>query len=265
MININMKHRHRYFLFSILLCITGIARAQSPEYLPIADYYLHHFDPAIRSVIGFEKANILYFSEKAVLTSVEEKELMTYQSRGCAPFYVIWEGKVEETGYDCRTFFCTGYRGGIEQCRDWKNNIVDGHPIDERMRIHGDTFAVRMDAVDHTDTYKRVHCRPFQLIEFETVISGDGYSCEEVGQHPYFSPAYTCIRLHEDAVLPADGDYQYDDDAGYICDLPVRSNEFTWRAIALAYRPPMIPRTDFTHHALWERWFSFEKKCDVHP
>ncbi len=195
--------------------------------LMINDFHLHTFDKDIASALGYDNVSVVYMSEMASVSADESLMRDKYEAIGCYPFYVLKDGTVQEAGYNCGTFFCTGYSHGPKQCRDRTGASYGGvMEINRRLglvtlqddKISFDAYPAdqltpamrsRMDALKDTQ------CRPFYLQRFDLIV-GEGYTCNEIGRYPYFSGANTCIN-------------DWRNSNGLTCDTSYRPNEMDFR------------------------------------
>jgi len=180
------------------------------NYLYLNQFDLHSFDEEIMEVMGYEKGVINYFAEMATINSSEKSTRGTYESIGCYPFYFLKEGEIKDAGYNCRTFFCTGYIVGSVQCRDRSDQVIGGSvTINNRLDLlkqksviypskkyfrdfQGEDLTSEMK--QRIATMRPIRCKPFYTVEFDDVISGEGYNCEPVGQFPFYVSDSSCVK-----------------------------------------------------------------------
>lgn len=201
----------RRFLI-ILGCslLASLASAADSPLLKLTDFRLHDFDDDILASLGYDTANVTYFEELASMTEVEAGARRQYEPIGCHPFYIFKDGRVEEAGQNCGTFFCTGYQKGPKQCRDAANAPYGGlaeikrrlgrpRDAEPRRSFHAYADAARSpEARAFVTSLESLRCRPFYLVQFDLIL-GEGEECEEVGDYPFFSNAYTCMIDWRDA------------------------------------------------------------------
>ena len=213
-------------LVSVLLAAT----AQAAPFL-MTSFRLHNADAAILKVMGYDVGSIVYFKELASITPDQLKTRQRYENISCHPFYFMKDGKIEEEGYNCQTFFCTGYRKGPKLCQDQAGKPYGGVvEINRRLNTmlirdtrknfsefpEGDQTKHMQDKIAELNP---VRCTPFYLMRFDVAV-GEGYSCEEVGSYPYYSSKNYCAD-------------DWRDDAGLVCDKDYRPDEFDVRKEAL--------------------------------
>ncbi len=220
----------RHFLSILALGLVigfpqGNAEAATPYLLK--DFKLHDFDAQIRSAFGYETVTVLYTREFASVTMEERNEMTSYERIGCSPFYVMQDGKRGDKGYNCITFFCSGYEKGTKQCRTQSGAVYGG--IVEIQRRQKDVpptaeqkFFKDFATSDQSQAmrqkvsgYGMYSCHPFYLMKFNVAV-GEGYKCDEIGQFPRYTPTNTCTD-------------DWRDRDGYVCTIPERSNEVELR------------------------------------
>ncbi len=220
-----------------LLAVAGLTLVAVPASAKVylfSDFKLHDYDDRIMEALSYSSASIVYFSELASITPEQYSIRQSYERFGCYPFQIVKDGEVAELGYNCYTFFCVGYASGSKVCED-----VNGKPfggvveINKRLNIidiivEHEPFS-SFKASDQTDYMTRrtdeltaLYCEPYYMMLFDVAV-GEGYTCEEVGQYPYFSHENEC---HND----------WRDSAGMVCENPMREDEFEKRQEAVYYR-----------------------------
>lgn len=229
-----MKRRFLLSLAAVaaLSSITSVAYAAS--IFLFSAFELHGFDGAIIQALGYENGAVVYYSELGSITSDQRKIREEYEEFGCYPFALMRDGKAEESGYNCGTFFCVGYTKGPKICRDTEGKSYSGVvEINRRkgipmIKLEQKTFA-SFDAHLQTSSMKKrmtelaaVRCAPFYSMLFDVAV-GEGYHCEEVGAYPYYSNKNTCVTDWRTA-------------EGMTCDLTWRDDEFEYRRKAIAFR-----------------------------
>lgn len=220
------------FLLSAVLAALPAAHAETP--LLLTESSLHDADALIIDVLGYDDASVIYFRELGSVTEQQLKDRRVYEPVGCDPLYVMKNGVIAEAGFNCRTFFCVGYKNGPKLCR-----MRDGRPyggvveISRRanlpfVRTVRTPFA-SFDEADRTDEMNRrtrelaaVRCSPYYIMLFDLAV-GEGYDCEEVGQYPYFSSANRC-----------ENDWRTTE--GLTCDVALREDEMDIRRRAIDRR-----------------------------
>jgi hypothetical protein len=185
------------------LLFAGIPAAFAAGILRLDSMRLHDFDAAIISLLAYDdKASITYFKELGSINNDELKERQSYEGVACFPFYVMRLGQVDEKGYNCRSFFCVGYKKGPQLCRDVdgrpyggvveiQNRLSEVHPPDQKKLFadYGDQQTPEMRAL--VDQLALIRCRPFYIVEYGVAV-GQGYECDEVGQYPNYSAKNAC-------------------------------------------------------------------------
>ncbi|MDO8648637.1 MAG: S-layer homology domain-containing protein [Candidatus Peregrinibacteria bacterium] len=189
--------------------VLGIATAQAQVagLLFISDFQYHGFDAAILKSLGYDVGAILYWKEMASITTAQRNTSTAYEGIGCYPFYLMRNGKSEDFGLNCRTFFCAGYRKGVIQCQK-ADGLAYGGEAEIQRRKSNKALGVKFSGPKYFDEFAKadrtvhmeerlavltdVQCRPFYTIEFGDVATGEGYNCEEVGSYPYYSSAHIC-------------------------------------------------------------------------
>jgi hypothetical protein len=222
--------------FTFALILVSQVGSTYAEPLFIQDFKLHDLDAAILKSLGFESASVSYFSELASVTDAQLRERQQYEAVGCYPFYVMRNGKAEETGYNCRSFFCVGYVKGPKQCMDIKGKAYSGVlEISRRMGMVT-TEDVRRNFSDYPDAEQTSYmknkiqelslsqCRPFYLLDFDVAV-GEGYECDEIGRYPRYSGKFSCVEDWRKKV-------------GRECNITVRLNELQIRADLLGNTLP---------------------------
>jgi hypothetical protein len=223
-------------LASIALCLglaTGVAaQSLSPTIVLLKNFQLHDFDKSIMDAMTQTTGNILYWREMGSITDDQTKQMHASESIGCNPFYYMKDGAINEAGYNCRSFFCVGYLRGPKVCRD-----INGQPYGGIVEIERRQTAVQVppkkvyfkdfsEAVrpakmtERINSLSAVRCRPYYMIEFNDTAVAEGYECDEVGQYPYYSPKNNCLN-------------DWKTNLGYVCDNPIRDNEYDIRLEAL--------------------------------
>ena len=214
-------------LFLALFAGIGIAHAA----VTYKNFQLHDFDAAIAASLGYEGASVTYFKELGSITQSQYQTRLNYEKVGCYPFYIMKDGKAQESGYNCRTFFCAGYTKGPKVCEDSEGKSVGGVvEINKRMSLatinDGKKYFEDYTGKDLTPAMQErmaeltpLLCRPYYLMEFDFAV-GEGFECEEVGKFPHFSNANDCVN-----------DWRIG--RGQVCDVPLRENEMEIRRRAL--------------------------------
>ncbi len=201
----------------------------------VKTFSLHDFDAQILKTLAFDTASVTYYTELASITQEQLTERREYEHIGCHPFLVLKNGKTEEKGYNCKTFFCTGYQKGTKQCLSNTGEPYGG--IVEMSRRQSIPFIedVRKDFADfplgdqteemhrRIDQLHSIRCRPFYMHMFDVLVA-EGYQCDEAGEYPYFSPANLCLDNWRDA------------EDVFSCRIQERLDEFDIRRLALLYR-----------------------------
>jgi len=225
-----MKKIIRTSLLLTGLLWAGVVSAQ--RILTIPEFRLHDFDQSILKLLGYEgDASISYFREFASVSQAQLDERKKYEAVGCHPFYVMHNGQSVESGYNCRSFYCVGYRKGPKQCHDLDDRPTGGVvEIERRLGLvtvndERKTFASFPDSQQTSSMKARVaelepyRCSPFYLMHFDVAV-GEGYSCEEVGEYPYFSSKHSCL-------------VDWRGTGGKTCDVKERPNEMDIRKDAI--------------------------------
>jgi hypothetical protein len=189
------------------LAVLPVASAATLDRLPVKlnEAKLHDFDHLIPASMGYDGGSVIYLSELGSITDSELKVREQYEPIGCFPFYFMKDGKAVETGYNCRSFFCTGYQKGPKQCRDRSNKIVGGIvEINRRLASFANTkenvYFTDFPAHIRTPEMQRViddlaaiRCRPFYILHFDVAV-GQGYQCDAVGKYPNYSADAMCAE-----------------------------------------------------------------------
>jgi hypothetical protein len=216
---------------SFLLALSAFSVAYASPILMLTNFHLHDFDPLIAKAIGFDSTSVIYFSEMGSLTDAESAVRKKYETVGCYPFYVMKEGKIQEVGYNCGSFFCVGFQQGPKQCRDTTGASYGGIvEINRRLGImtlndEQKPFASfpadqqTQEMKNRIATLATVGCTPFYLMRFDMAV-GEGYTCAEIGKYPDYSAKNTCIN-----------DWRTNN--GIQCDVPIRPNEMDLRQRAV--------------------------------
>ncbi len=178
------------------------ALAAAPVYQ--TSFRVHDFDAQILKAMGHTEASVLYFREAGSLTEDQAKMRRTYEPIGCHPYYVMLNGKIEELGYNCASFYCVGYLKGPKQCEDTAGKAYGG-VVEINRRLSLVTLNdVRKKFTEYASQDRTpamlakitqlapLKCAPFFLQEFDLVV-GEGYACEEIGQYPNYSGSFECI------------------------------------------------------------------------
>ena len=214
----------------LALCVTTIAHAAPPVYVSAVQF--HAFDGAIAKALGYESTSILYLREIASITEEQRRIRAQYEPIGCHPFYVMLNGKVEESGYDCRSFYCVGYSKGPKQCEDVRGNSYGGVveinrrlglvTIQDVRKMYTDyTPADRTDGMNQRIAeMAAIKCYPYFIQEFDIVV-GDGYECAEIGRYPRYSGNFSCTTDTRNT-------------EGQQCSIQLRTNELQYRAELMA-------------------------------
>lgn len=212
-------------VFPLLMLCAGTALSVSPVLL--TTYRFHGFDTLILSALGYDAASVVYVRELASVTSEQNEEAKKYEDVGCNPFNVVKDGKIDETGFDCQSFFCIGYQHGAKQCKtaDGKayGGVVD---INQRLSLiyvsAKKKLFTEFSAVDQTKVMKdkiasmdKIKCSPFYLMMFDVAV-GEGYTCQEIGQFPHYSGSNSCVT-------------DWRNKEGLVCEFPERSGELSVR------------------------------------
>lgn len=225
--------RTKYFL-PLMVVLVGVsfpphALAATSKLLFVQNYTTHKYDVSIKQMLGFESATIAYLKEIASITPEESNLRGRYESIGCYPFYVMQNGLKKELGFDCRTFYCAGFLNGPEQCRDMNDNPYGG-TVEINTRLSTSAFYFThipfQDLPPELQTqrtkyrwniFTSVGCAPYFIAEFEDVIVGEGYQCDERGKYPFFSAARSCFNMFDGAVLNPSANNTYKDGYDFLC------------------------------------------------
>lgn len=213
-----------------LLFASAAAYGHDVSPVMLSKYFKYHdFDKQILTAMGHGTGSVLYIRELGSMTSEEVAVLKKYENIGCNPFYFVQRGEIEELGYNCRTFFCTGYLEGPKQCEDTAGKAYGG-VVEINRRLNGvkeipkkkyfEDFAeaARTQAMQRRiDMLNMIRCKPFYMVEFNSVAVSEGYECEELGSFPRYSPANNCIH-----------DWGAAEDE-YVCDVDYEENEYQLR------------------------------------
>lgn len=215
----------------LLAGVLGVQVASAAKPFFAQEFHLHDFDQSILDAMGYEStatASIAYFRELGSVSEDQARLRRAYEPIGCHPFYVMKNGKTEEQGYNCRSFFCTGYTKGPKVCRDTRGSAYGGVvEINRRLGLVtiNDVRKLFADypSNDRSDEMKlkiadmeKVRCKPFYLQEFDVIV-GEGYACDEIGSYPHFSGAFNCVTDTRNK-------------EGKVCNITVRDNEMDLRA-----------------------------------
>ncbi len=216
------------FLASLL----GGATIAQAKYVSLQTFSWHDADAGILKLLGFDTATVLYFHEMASITSEQLKERRDYDRIGCMPYFIMKNGKIEEKGYHCKSFYCVGYQKGPKQCLNMQQEPYGGIVEIARRQSIITIKDIRKDfskfpAEEQTTVMRNrinelspIRCRPYYILYLDVIV-GEGYACEEVGSYPYFSAANDCTDDWRDAVN------------GFTCKNEERDNEFEMRRLAL--------------------------------
>lgn len=224
----------------LLLTLLAAVPASAAGLLLSKEFHLHDFDDAILRTLGYEDGSVTYFSELGSISQDELNDRNRYEPVRCYPFYVMQDGVIDNTGFNCRTFYCVGYLKGSAVCKD-----RDGEPYGGVVEINNRLSLVAPKAKpkpfasflkrDRTHEmevaiahWTRVKCVPYFLMEYEVAV-GQGYQCEEVGAFPKYSAANLCEE-----------DWRQGDGAEVTCRVNWRADEYERRLQALG-NPPEIP------------------------
>lgn len=216
-----------------LLPLPSRASAASPVLLH--EFSLHQFDAGISAALGYSAtASVVYFKELASLTSAQSESIRIHEPIGCFPFYVMRNGAAEESGFNCRSFFCVGYTRGPKQCRSTTgapmsgiseiSNRLSAVTLQDTQKLFADYPPVdRSEAMrKRIDELASVRCKPFYVLRFDIAV-GEGYACDEIGQYPRYSGKFQCIE-------------DWRTTGGKECSIPVRENELAIRQQILVDR-----------------------------
>lgn len=220
-------------LLSLSVVAIGVQAVTAAAPVFLRDFKLHDFDTSIYASLGYDStASVSYLRELATNTPDQQKTRQTYEKIGCHPFYVIRNGKIEESGFNCRSFFCAGYTKGPKICKDTDDKAYGGVvEISRRLGLvtifdQQKRFADYPDSDQTSSMKSRIdklapyRCRPLFLLDFDVVV-GEGYECDEVGKYPTYSAKNLCME-----------DFRKQD--GLVCQVPIRANEFDLRLKAIA-------------------------------
>lgn len=222
------------FVVPAFIALSVLFSAQSADAAGLAllkEFKLHDFDTAILQVLGYDAGSILYLREMASISTEEMQARSSYEAIGCNAFYVISDGGVRETGYNCQTFFCVGYSKGPKQCRD-RDGKANGGVVEIKSRLEAvvpipkKVYFWEFPQSQQTDAMKlrisrldAIRCRPFYLMFWDTAVS-EGYECDEVGKFPNFSSENYCVN-----------DWKVGQ--GYKCEVTIRGDEYDIRLRAI--------------------------------
>lgn len=227
-----MHSRSLIVIASLLLAWTTTSTVEAAAPVFVQNVRFHGFDQSIASALGYESSSVLYIREMASITEDQRRLRAQYEPIGCHPFYIMLDGKIAESGYDCRSFFCVGYIKGPKQCRDVSGRAYGGVveisnrlglvTIQDTKKLYTDYApADRLEAMNkRIEEMEAIHCTPFFIQEFDVVV-GDGYQCREVGRYPRYSGSFTCSVDSRNT-------------EGLTCTIAVRENELAYRAELLA-------------------------------
>jgi hypothetical protein len=226
----------------LLLFVLGLASfiptAFAAELFLLTDHPLHEIDKYVVETVGQGDAKILHIAELASITPEQARKRTSYQRIGCEPFTVQQESKIIDEGYNCRTFFCVGYRTGAKVCKTHEGKIYSGvMEINRRMTlVSAKEERLDFSKIASPTTPQRARleelaslaCEPFYILHWDIAV-GEGYRCTEIGKYPDFSPAVECIN-------------DWRDPRGYICN-PEMSNEQLQARSGIAQRFGIVSRT----------------------
>ncbi len=211
----------------LALLVVGMHEASAAPPMLITNFKFHGFDKLIQAALNYDSATVVYFREFGSITQDQLNKRLQYESIGCHPFNVMKSGKFDESGFDCRSFFCVGYEHGQKVCRDTYGKAVGG-VVEINRRLGLINVSERMKSFeefpdsDRSADMKRkiidmeaIKCKPFYLMSFDVAV-GEGYTCEELGQFPYYSGANTCSD-------------NWTDTEGLVCTSPEREGEIVLR------------------------------------
>lgn len=216
---------------AFLVGTLGVAHAEVALY---STFKLHGFDEMILETMGFANASVIYISEQGSITLEQKKMRENYEEFGCYPFSIMKDAQVIETGFNCQTFFCAGYSKGPKICKDRQGNPYGGVvEINRRYNLafirttekHFKDFSETDQSSHMRDRMKemaKIKCDPYYLMLFDVAV-GEGYTCEEVGEYPFFSSENNCVD-------------DWRDTAPMECDVPLREDETEYRLKAIAHR-----------------------------
>lgn len=222
-------------LFAAVVILIPFAHAA--ELFTIQDFQLHGFDTKILNLLGYDTGTIVYVKEMGAVTKDVDTTRREHEEVGCYMFYVQRAGQTVDKGFDCRTFYCVGYQKSPKVCRDRNEKAYGGvAEIDRRLGI----MTVRDEQVPFAelpeeqltdsmrkriDELRAIRCEPFIIMHFDVAV-GEGYTCEEVGEYPYFSAANTCTV-----------DWR-NNEKSYTCRVDWREDEEEYRRNAILLREP---------------------------
>jgi len=208
--------------------------ASAAEVFLFSSFKMHDYDEEILEALGHDTGNVLYLREMASLTSEQRRVRDDYEKLGCFPFQLLRGGEVDDVGYNCQTFFCVGYLKGPKVCQDRFGKVYGG-VVEINRRLNTvqkppvqKPFASFVESERSEYMNKRVaelsplRCTAFYSMLFDVAV-GEGYSCEEVGQYPYYSSENLC-----------ENDWRTPE--GMECTVPLRDDEFELRRKAIAFR-----------------------------
>ncbi len=190
-----------------LLLALPAAAATPSQSLPLLlkNFSLHDFDQKISESMGYDSGSVMYLSELGSVTEAELSIRTQYEPYGCFPFYFMKEGKIVELGFNCRTFFCTGFQKGPKQCRDTDNNVYGGivemnNRLSALAKVPEKVLFSSFSSSQQTSEMKKamtdleaLRCHPYYLRHYDVIV-GQGYECDEVGKYPFYSPKTTCTE-----------------------------------------------------------------------
>jgi hypothetical protein len=225
-------HALRTILVAAMSFFLIAPSAHGADFFSVRSFKLHEFDRAILEALGLtDRASVTYLRELATVTGDEIKAREKYEDIRCHPFYVMKDGRIENDGYNCQTFFCVGYMKSPVICRDRDgkarggvveiNKRLAAWPIDPTKKFFDDYPEAdrTQDMQDAIRMLGETKCRPFYHMEYD-VIAGQGYACEEIGEFPRYSAANTCID-------------DWRDEEGFVCEIAQREDEYQMRLKAL--------------------------------
>lgn len=220
----------------------GTANAIHP--ILIGDFNLHSFDAEIKESLGFDSAVILYFSEKASITT-DEKAVRNSFEPMCYPFYLMKDGMVKEAGYDCRTFFCVGYFAGNPLCKDNDGKIYYGtDAINKRSDYKRRNILFSSFPLEKQTDYMKKRMNtigkngPYYIAEFQDVITGEGYTTGNGTTCELHGPNF---RFSYPTGLVGGSRFDNDDGGGFMCNSPMPAN---WQSGLSGDTKIEVPETD---------------------
>ncbi len=196
--------RIRLLVFITALLFPFSAGMAAAPFL-LKDHPLHSMDALIISTMGYGNASVAYTAELASITLQQRSQRVSYLRLGCEPFSVLRDGVLIDEGYNCRSFFCAGYKTGTKMCRTADDKFYGGiveinrrtsappeEDVEKAFTSFGEADRTMVMNV-RIKELAALGCSPFYVFSWGVAV-GEGYHCEEIGRYPYFSAKNRCVQ-----------------------------------------------------------------------